>query len=201
MVLVLTTLLTVVIATGIFAAAAYLGIELNVVVQGKRGHRPQATLLIIGASALFGACLALRHLSWQDLAMAAIVCISLAACSHGAIEAGKISDYFLLVPLSAILISDIAQQNWWLLLSPTIPFVPFAVAAYVSKGKGMGWDDAKLAALGGAILGSWFALLAIAAACVIASIIAWAGKKTRDPVLLAPYMAASIMLCLLITIS
>jgi prepilin signal peptidase PulO-like enzyme (type II secretory pathway) len=133
--------------------------------------------------------------------MATVVCICLIACLHEAVETGKISDYFILIPLSSVILADIAQQSWPALLGPLIAFIAFAVPAYASKGKNMGWDDAKLAALGGAVLGAWFALLAFAVACLAAAVVARFRNKTREPILFAPYMIASIALCALLTIA
>jgi prepilin signal peptidase PulO-like enzyme (type II secretory pathway) len=207
MLAIFTVLITAVIAAGVFACAAYLGIELSKIVikaspssERKEGGR-SLSLTLVGSSAGCGLILALRGLAWQDLTMAAVMSIFLAACWHSAVATGKISDYFIFIPLSAILIADAAQQDYWLLLAPLIPFLPFAVAAYISKGENMGWDDAKLAALGGATLGAWYAVLAFATACIVAAIVARLRKKTREPILFAPYMIASLALYAIFTIA
>jgi hypothetical protein len=201
------TLLSAAIGAGVFAAAVYLGMELSKILSATTpARRAQAAptnlpAAILAFGAVIGACLASRNLMWEDLVMAAIVFIALSACAHQAITTGNVSNYFIFVPLSAILVSDIAQQNWMFLLSPIVPFVPFAIAAQISRGKAIGWDEAKIATLGGAVLGPWFALLAFAAACVTAAVLAWSKKKTREPMLLVPYMTAGIAICLLFTLS
>src|SRR5580658_3870990 len=103
-----TVLLTAVIAAGVFACAAYLGIELSKIVikasprleQREANHDGPVSL--IGASAACGAILALRGLLWQDLAMASVICVCLVACLHEAVSTGEMSDYFILIPLSSI---------------------------------------------------------------------------------------------------
>jgi prepilin signal peptidase PulO-like enzyme (type II secretory pathway) len=202
------SILTSLIAAGVFAGASYLGIELSKIVgkhtvrSGEAASAPDGIrdashpLSLIGGGALFGAVIAWRGMDWQTMALAASVCISLAACWHSALAHGTISDYFTLVPLGAIGLSSLVQQNWPLLLSVIAAFVPFAAMAYITKEKGMGWDDAKLAAFGGAILGMQLSLLAYAVACVVAVIVAWACKRTAERILFAPYMISAIAICL-----
>jgi prepilin signal peptidase PulO-like enzyme (type II secretory pathway) len=204
-------LFTAVIAAGVFACAAYFGIELSKivlkaspllvgVVEERREGKDAGPVPLACASAACGAILALRGLLWQDLAMATVICVCLVACLHEAVSTGKMSDYFILIPLSSIVVALIAQRNWLALCGPVIPFLPFALTAYTSKGKKMGWDDAKLAALGGAVLGVRLALLAFATACIAAAVVARFQSKTKEPILFAPYMIASIALCALLTI-
>jgi prepilin signal peptidase PulO-like enzyme (type II secretory pathway) len=88
-------------------------------------------------------------------------------------------------------------QNWGTLGDIGLPFAPFAIAVYLSKGKGLGWDDAKLAALGGAILGLEAALIAFATAGIAGVAVAWARKRTREPIPFGAYMIATIALSLL----
>ena len=74
-------------------------------------------------------------------------------------------------------------------------FVPFAVTSAATRGKGMGWGDAKLAALAGAVLGP-LGFLAMAVACAAAA----AGYKVKriasGPIAMAPYIATAIALAL-----
>jgi len=197
---------TAVLAAGVFACAAYLAIELSKIVikasppLERREENNLRPVLLICAGAACGGILALRGLLWQDLAMATVICFCLVACLHEAVSTGKMSDYFILIPLSSIVVADVAQQTWLALCGPLILFLPFAATAYMSKGKSMGWDDAKLAALGGAVLGAWFASLAFATACIAAAVVARLRNKAMEPMLFAPYMIASIALCALLTV-
>jgi prepilin signal peptidase PulO-like enzyme (type II secretory pathway) len=197
-----TLLLTIVITAGVFAGAGYLGIELSrIVSKGARapgeGQKPEPPVawFLVGSAAL-GAVIALHGLDWQALALNAVICVSLVGCWHGAITHGRMSDYFTLVPTAAIALSAIAQSNWPLLVGIVVPFTPFAAMAYLSKGKGMGWDDAKLAALGGAVLGTTDALLAYATACVVAVSVAALRKQLKEPIVFGPYVIGAIGLSL-----
>jgi leader peptidase (prepilin peptidase)/N-methyltransferase len=197
-------LLTIVISAGIFAAAAFLGIELSRLVaksapaaQANPNPKPEPPIVwFLVGSAVLGAVIAWHGMDWQGLALQAVICVSLVACWHGAITYGRMSDYFTLLPLAAISLSAIAQSNWPLLIGVVVPFTPFAAMAYLSKGKGMGWDDAKLAALGGAILGTTDALLAYAVACVAAVVVAALQKRLKDPIVFGPYVIGAIGLSL-----
>ena len=67
----------------------------------------------------------------------------------------------------------------------------------MSRGRGMGWGDAKLAALGGALLGAREAALAFMLAAVAAAVIARRAACARDiaprPIAFGPYLAAAIV--------
>jgi leader peptidase (prepilin peptidase)/N-methyltransferase len=200
----ITSLLTIAIAAAIFAGAAFAGVELSKVVwtyarrapeQPTAPEPPLAPFLVVTGA--LGAVIALRGLDWQGLVLAALICVSLVACWHSAVTHGAMPDYFTLVPLAAIVLSAVAQENWAILLAVLVPFIPFAAMAYLSKGKGMGWDDAKLAALGGGILGMEDALLAFAVACIVAVFVAWLRKRTKEPIAFGPYMIGGIALSLI----
>ena len=54
----------------------------------------------------------------------------------------------------------------------------------------------KLAALGGAVLGAESATLALALACIVAALVAFARRQTRVPIAFAPYLAAAIAIAM-----
>jgi hypothetical protein len=162
----------------IFAAAAWLGIELSSAAGARMyaGREPapfsnRVRYALIGSAALLGA---------------------LAASWHSAAVYAKIPDYFTLVPLGAVLIAAAAQSEWFLILGAVVPFVPFAAMAVFTKGRGFDWDDAKIAALGGALLGVETSIFVLAAACIVAVAVAVGRKRTRDPIVIAPYMIGAI---------
>ncbi|HEY0798663.1 MAG TPA: prepilin peptidase [Candidatus Baltobacteraceae bacterium] len=197
--------LKLVVAAGVFAAAGYAGVALSRAIAryvqrpAPEAVRPEPPLVwFVVGSALFGAIADLRGMDTETLALAAIIAIALVGSWHSVATYGRIPDAFTLVPLLAIVLSELATQNWGILLSVVVTFAPFATMAYVSKGKGLGWDDAKLAALGGALLGMETALFGFALACMVAVTVAWARKRTREPIPFAPYMVASMALSLLV---
>jgi prepilin signal peptidase PulO-like enzyme (type II secretory pathway) len=87
-----------------------------------------------------------------------------------------------------------------LLWSMLAAFLPFALAALLSKGRGMGWGDSKLAALGGAVLGLQLSLLTFAAACLALVAVGWIRNRRTEPMAFAPYLAVAIVFGLILRI-
>jgi prepilin signal peptidase PulO-like enzyme (type II secretory pathway) len=83
-------------------------------------------------------------------------------------------------------------------VSLAIVTIPFAIAAFASKGMGMGWGDVKLVALGAALLDIQTSILMYAAACMVACGIAFARRKRTEPIAFAPYLATAIAIGLII---
>jgi prepilin signal peptidase PulO-like enzyme (type II secretory pathway) len=102
-----------------------------------------------------------------------------------------VPDLFTLVPLAALLLFAFAQREWMTIASAAIIFAPFAAVAFFSRGVGMGWGDAKLVALTGAVLGAPLALITLAVACLAAAIGHRIGRARHAPIAFAPYIAAA----------
>lgn len=153
-------------------------------------------LVLVAASALLGGVLVARGTTILELAAAVIVVFALVAAWCSDMLCGLVPDVFTLAPLGALLLLGFAQRDWGILLGALVPFVPFAIAAFTSRGYGMGWGDAKLVALSGAALGAPLALLALAAACVAAVIGHRIASAGRNPIAFAPYIAACTALAL-----
>jgi Flp pilus assembly protein protease CpaA len=152
-------------------------------------------VVLIGASALLGAAIVAVGATPLEIGIAAIVAFALVACWCSDALCGIVPDVFTLAPLAALLLYSIAQRDWWIMISAIAVFVPFAAAAYFSKGYGMGWGDAKLVAISGAALGAPLALLALSFACAAAVVVSRLGKA-RGPIAFAPYIAAATALAL-----
>ncbi len=152
--------------------------------------RTPAPVLIAGAM-IVGAALVLLHAPPVQIGIAAIVVFALVACWLSDAMCGIVPDLFTLVPLAALLLFALAHRDWGTIVSAVVVFVPFAGAAFFSRGYGMGWGDAKLVALAGAALGAPLALLALTIACAIAGIGHWIWGKARAPIAFAPYIAAA----------
>ena len=182
-----------------FAAAGVVGALLGVTFADRfeslpDGPPPQQTpipLLILGC-ALIGAFITVHAFSPAQLVMLAIVCVSLVAIWIVDARRGIVPDAFTLGPLGIILLVALWQHEWQFFISAAIPFVPFAIAAILSKGRGMGWGDVKLVALGGAVLGAQWAIIAFAVACFAAVVFCYARGKQRGPIAFAPYLTAAI---------
>jgi leader peptidase (prepilin peptidase)/N-methyltransferase len=121
-----------------------------------------------------------------------MVTAALVGCWYCDVRVGIIPDYFTLVPLGALLIVALAVHDWTTIVSAVAVTVPFALAATLSRGRGMGWGDVKLVALGGAALGMQTAIFAFSAACLVAVVVAFMRKRRRDPIPFAPYLAGAM---------
>lgn len=146
---------------------------------------------LVAASALLGGLLMYWHATPLQLGIAAIVLFALVACWCSDALCGMVPDLFTLVPLAALLLFSFAQRDWGIVFSALIAFVPFALAAFFSRGRGMGWGDVKLVALSGAALGTPLVVFALAAACALAAVIHALGRARTGPIAFAPYIAAA----------
>jgi leader peptidase (prepilin peptidase)/N-methyltransferase len=191
---------------GTFAAlvygwGAYLGVRLSAFVckhvvpfaDGPRTGRPPVKLLVAGAS-IVGAALGARGAGLPALGIFCILTVALVACTCSDISCGVVPDAFTLGPLSIVLVTSLLQRNAVPVVSAAVVFVPFAFAALVSKGRGIGWGDVKLVALGAAVLGLQSSILAFAAAALAAAAIAAVRRRPGEPIAFAPYLAAAIAL-------
>jgi prepilin signal peptidase PulO-like enzyme (type II secretory pathway) len=126
--------------------------------------------------------------------MGALLCAVLSAIACADARFGIIPDALTLVPLAVVVAAGATQGHYGVALSAALAFVPFAIAATLSKGYGMGWGDAKLAALGGAVLGAQTAVFVFAFACLAAGAVAYARGGRRTPIAFGPYLAAAIVI-------
>jgi prepilin signal peptidase PulO-like enzyme (type II secretory pathway) len=151
---------------------------------------PQWVFLV--ASASIGAAVGLHGPSPLDAAILLFAVLSLTVCAATDMRIGMIPDLFTLGPLALTLALAALRHEWSPLLGATFAFVPFAALALVSRGRGMGWGDVKLAALGGALVGMAGITLAAGAASLIVVLLSLARRRRREPVAFGPYLAATI---------
>ena len=183
----------------VFGCLAWFGVGLSARVcrnierlaDGPPPGTPPVRFLIAGA-ALLGALLVLHGLPIWQLLLVGVVCMALVAAWCSDVTCGIVPDVFTLLPLAALLALAIATQSWWLIVSALVPLLPFGLAAMASKGRGMGWGDVKLVALGGALLGLQVAVAAFAIACLVAVVAYRARGVQTGPVAFAPYLVAAI---------
>jgi prepilin signal peptidase PulO-like enzyme (type II secretory pathway) len=192
--------LTVVLAAALFGAAGWGGtLVAELLCAGRRpfADGPAPVAFARWPFALAGAAIGLA-LSAQGepparLALLVFVMLALAGCCAADLACGLLPDPLTLVPLAVVAAAGVAAHDWAPLLSAAVVFVPFAIAASVSRGRGMGWGDAKLAALGGALLGAREAAFAFMLAAIVAAIIARRTTGARRPIAFGPYLAAAIV--------
>jgi len=191
----------------LYACAAFLGVQISAAVcrnvqpfeDGPKGGQPP-TAWLIGGAAFIGFTLALRGMAPPQLGLAGILTVSLVASWYSDVRVGIVSDYFTLFPLGALVLGSVILHDYGILISAIVVTVPFAVAALFSRGRGMGWGDVKLVALGGAVLGMQAAILAFAAACLIAVAVATIRRRRNEPIPFAPYLAGAIAFALTFSI-
>jgi prepilin signal peptidase PulO-like enzyme (type II secretory pathway) len=150
---------------------------------------------LVAACAVIGAVVT-THATQGQVLLIAIVCVALVAIWITDTTRGIVPDVFTLGPLGLILVLAVWQHDWFAFLSAAVPFVPFALAAMLSRGRGMGWGDVKMVALGGALLGAQTAVLAFALACLVAVVLSYARGHRSGPIAFAPYLAAAIGLAI-----
>ena len=187
----------------LYGCAAFLGIQLSAAIchnvrpfeDGPKPGNPPTPWLIGGAAAI-GFVLALRGMPLPQLGLAGVLTVSLVASWYSDVRVGIVSDYFTLVPLGALALGSLIKGDYGILIAAGAVTIPFAAAALFSRGRGMGWGDVKLVALGGAVLGIHAAVLALTAACLIAVAVAALLKRRSEPIPFAPYLAGAIAVAL-----
>lgn len=148
--------------------------------------------LLLAGCAVIGAVMATHIVVQGQILMIAIVCSALVAIWVTDAKRGIVPDAFTLGPLAVLIVMAIWQHEWRVFFAAAIPFVPFAITAMLSKGRGMGWGDVKLVALGGIVLGPQIAVMAFALACFAAVAISYRSGRRKGAIAFAPYLACAI---------
>jgi prepilin signal peptidase PulO-like enzyme (type II secretory pathway) len=190
----------------LFACAAIAGIVAAAAICARiRGYddgppsgTPPVVALVAGAALLGGIAGSHAHADALRLGLVALVTGGLAAAWYCDIARGVIPDVFSIGPLVLVVIAAFVWHDPRMPVSAAIVAVPFSGAAFLSKGRGLGWGDVKIAAIAGALLGASNALLALALAAfgaVIASKLKPqpAGAPSQ-PMAFAPYLIGATVL-------
>jgi prepilin signal peptidase PulO-like enzyme (type II secretory pathway) len=147
---------------------------------------------VVAACALLGGISAARGLPPLMLVICCLVCGILAAIWYADIVCGIVPDLFTLLPLATIAVAAGFAGRWDVILSAAIPMIPFAIVAGLTRGRGMGWGDTKLAGLGGALLGMQDAVLSFGIASVFAIVISRFRADRKRPIAFGPYLVLGI---------
>jgi len=190
----------------VFACIGFLSIQLAAFVcrsivpfdDGPKPGRPPRIALIVGAACVGGLLTSQLGLG-AELLIPAIIVVALVASWYSDVLCGIIPDYFTLVPLAIVVVLRAIGHDWANLLVTLIVTGCFAAAALFSKGRGMGWGDVKLVALGAVVLGDR-SLLAFSAACLAAVVVAAVRRRRTEPIAYAPYLASAIALAITLPI-
>jgi leader peptidase (prepilin peptidase)/N-methyltransferase len=192
-------MLIVLLSMALFAASAALGSYASRLVcagiepfpDGPPSGNPRVPYVIAGCAVL-GAVAAARGLPPMLLLIFCLVSGVLAAIWYADIVCGIVPDVFSLLPLVTIGIAAGFAGRWDVLLSAGIPMIPFVIVAAMTRGRGMGWGDTKLAGLGGALIGMQNAVLAFGIASVVAIVISRFRADRSRPIAFGPYLVVGI---------
>jgi prepilin signal peptidase PulO-like enzyme (type II secretory pathway) len=193
------TAFSVVFGAALFGTAGWLGRLVSDTWYGaieREADGPLAIALPVWAFVVPAACIGIavgiRGATPLHVAVMVIGVLALTVCAATDVRTGMIPDLFTLGPLVLVLALAMAQRDWLVPAGAAFAFVPFAILAVASRGRGMGWGDVKLAALGGALVGMGGITLAVAFAALAASIVGFAYGRRRAPIAFGPYLAVSI---------
>ncbi|HZO94069.1 MAG TPA: prepilin peptidase [Candidatus Baltobacteraceae bacterium] len=191
----------------LFASAAIVGIVIAAAICSRiRGHAdgppsgtPPVVALVAGAALLGGIAGSHAHPDPAHLFLVAITTAAFAAAWYCDTVHGVIPDVFSVGPLVLVAILAFTSHDPRMPISAAVVAVPFAGAAFLSRGRGMGWGDVKLAAVSGALLGASNALLALALASFGAVVAAKLRPQTSpaapsQPMAFAPYLIGATAL-------
>jgi prepilin signal peptidase PulO-like enzyme (type II secretory pathway) len=184
-----------------FAIAAYVGVllagllHIEKLPDGPPTGEPRIPLLI-AAAALLGAAVTAHASNPLQLVLVAMLCVALTAIWCTDVRYGIVPDVFTLIPLAIVFAVGAVRHEWLIFGSAAVPFIAFAAAAWLSRGRGMGWGDVKLATLGGAVLGLEASLVAFSLSCLAAAMYAYARGQKDVPIAFAPYLVAAIAIAL-----
>ena len=199
-------IVSLVVSAVVFGCLAYLAIEgadwLFAQVDKKSKATPETTSLMRAllpvANGMVGAMLASYSADWLTFVTIGITCSALAMASWSEVAYGLVPDVVLVVPLMLLCGVAILGQQWGQIIGSLLLASPFLLLMITSKGKGVARTDIELAAVGGAMLGFKFGVLAFIAALVAAFFINYRSRGEKKPIELTSYMAASIVVALLV---
>ncbi|HTU81037.1 MAG TPA: prepilin peptidase [Candidatus Acidoferrales bacterium] len=149
---------------------------------------------LVAGAALLGAVLGWRRLPNPEFVIAALVTIPMVGAWYCDAMTGIVPDAFTLVPLVPLAVFELAlTRQPFVIESAAVMFVVFAIFAWISKGRGVGWGDVKLATFGGALLGMKDATLAFGVASLAAVIVASIRYRSKPvPIVFAPYLIGAM---------
>jgi len=153
----------------------------------------------LGVMLVLGITLLFRHATTMQFALVALAAVPLIAAWYVDAKTGIVPDWCTLLPLAVVAIIVWRTGHWVGLFSALIVFVPFAATALLSKGRGMGWGDVKLATFSASLIGMTAALPAFAVACLVATTVAYRRDRGATPIAFAPYLVLATFGAMAIT--
>lgn len=191
----------------IFAASGVVGVALAQLLvpgteqtEGDPARKAPHSAIPATFMAAIGAVLALRGADAEQLAFVALLGVPLIGSWCADSRKGYVPDAFTLLPLAVIAIYAVASHDWKILLFAAITFAAFACAALLSRGRGMGWGDAKLAGLAGAVLGLPWSFGVLGIACLAATVGSIIRDRGKSPIAFAFYVSICVLTSLAFTL-
>ncbi len=191
----------------VFACASACGVALAQILCGDvtpLEDAPQPSrlspLVPIGTFTVLGLVMALRHAGPLQLGTVALISVPLAGSWYADAKKGIVPDAFTLLPLALIFITIIIHHSWFVAISSIVTGAAFAIAALLSRGRGMGWGDAKLAAVAGALLGLPWSMGVLGAACFAATVVSVVRNRGTQPIAFAPYIVVAVVSAIALTV-
>ncbi len=194
----------------LFACAAIAGIVVAAAICSRiRGYddgppsgTPPSVALVAGAALLGGIAGSHAHPDALHLLLVAVTTGAFVAAWYCDMVHGVIPDVFTLGPLALVVVLAFVWHDPRMPISAAVVAIPFSVAALLSRGRGLGWGDVKIAAVAGAMLGASNALLALALAAFGAAVAAKLrpqevnadGSVATQPIAFAPYLIGATAL-------
>lgn len=186
-----------------FAAAGLLGTRVALALCAGRTPFADGPVPVLvppwpfaAAAAAVGAACALHGAALPQLGALALVTVALCACAFADFRCGFVPDACTLVPLASIALGATLKHDAFPLIGAAVVGLSFAAAALLSRGRGMGWGDVKLAALGGALLGARDATFAFVGACAAAYAWSILRRRSSQPTAFAPYLVGAVAVAL-----
>jgi prepilin signal peptidase PulO-like enzyme (type II secretory pathway) len=184
----------------VFACAAGCGVALAQLLcarvePAQDGPPPQQLhpAIPVAATALVGLLMGLHHATPFQTAVVALLCVPLSGAWFADARRGIVPDAFTLIPLAAVAIEIVIHHSWFVGVSAAVTGGAFAAAALLSRGRGMGWGDAKLAALAGALLGLPWSVGVLGLACFAATVVSVVRTRGTQPIAFAPYIVIAVL--------
>ncbi|MGR4064274.1 MAG: prepilin peptidase [Vulcanimicrobiaceae bacterium] len=192
--------LTALLGAALYAAAGYGGVRAAEYIiprlqRFEDGPEPRDinSWWLVGGAAVLGLIVGAKVVPLPNLIAFAILAGALVAIWYCDVRTGIVPDVFTLIPLAVGALIALFRHEYWALASAAVVGLPFAGAALLSRGRGMGWGDAKLAALGGLILGMLTGTFLFGIASLAAVIVSAVRNRNKQvPVAFAPYLVAAI---------
>jgi prepilin signal peptidase PulO-like enzyme (type II secretory pathway) len=184
----------------VFGCAAACGVALAQLlcanVEPLEGAPPAQQLhpaIPIALSALVGVSLGFHGATPAQTVIVALLCVPLSGAWYADARKGIVPDLFTLAPLAAVALAVVLHHTWFVAISAIVTGGTFAAAALLSRGRGMGWGDAKLAALAGALLGLPWSVGVLGLACFAATVVSVIRTRGTQPIAFAPYIVIAVL--------